>query len=155
MRQQSRPGNAARDRTARRFRLHDLVAAAAGQLWPNLPDHFEARRNIFQNFRDIFTKMFQFSATVRASCLLRRIFSCFTRQMLRQGTPRGFCYIHGRRGRRLRWSHLLRLRGFKFIEPQLQLLDLAVQLFRFAPKLHAPQLGDQQLQVLDFAVARN
>lgn len=46
------------------------------------------------------------------------------------------------------------MRSFQFIEPQLQLLDFALQLFRFAPELHAPQSGQQQLQVLDFVVAR-
>jgi hypothetical protein len=32
---------------------------------------------------------------------------------------------------------------------------LAFQLLRFAPKLQPPQLGDQQLQMFDFVVARN
>jgi hypothetical protein len=64
--------------------------------------------------------------------------------------------MHGgrRNSGRLRRSGLLRLCGFQFVKPQLQLLDLATQLFRFAPELHPPQPGDQQLQVLDFVVAR-
>ena len=40
------------------------------------------------------------------------------------------------------------------VQPQLQLLDLTIQLLRFAPELHPPQLGDQQLQMLDLVVAR-
>jgi hypothetical protein len=35
-----------------------------------------------------------------------------------------------------------------------QLLDLAIELLRLAPKLHAPQLGDLQLQVFDCDAAR-
>jgi hypothetical protein len=52
-----------------------------------------------------------------------------------------------------RRNDFFRLRGLQFVQPQLQLLDLTLQLFRLASELHAPQLGDQQLQVLDFAVA--
>src|ERR1017187_3787116 len=40
----------------------------------------------------------------------------------------------------------------QLFQPQLQLLDLPVQFLRLAPKLHAPQLGDQQLQMLDLAL---
>ena len=34
---------------------------------------------------------------------------------------------------------------FQFLQPQLQLLDLPLQLLRLPPKLHAVQLGQQQL----------
>ena len=47
-----------------------------------------------------------------------------------------------------------RLRRFQFFELQFQLLDLAIHLLRLAPELHAAQLGDQQLQMLDLGVAR-
>ncbi len=43
----------------------------------------------------------------------------------------------------------------QFVQPQLQLLDLTIQLLRLAPELHPSQLGDQQLQMLDFRVARS
>src|SRR5579859_604889 len=100
--------------------------------------------------------MLQLAAAVRASALLRRILPCFAREMFRQRPPCWFCCIRGGCGNRwrLRRSNLLRLRGFEFVQPQLQLLDLAVQLLRFAPELPPPQLGDQQLQVLDSVVAR-
>ena len=54
----------------------------------------------------------------------------------------------------MRGSYVLRLRRLQFVQPQLQLLDLTVQLLRLTPELHPPQLGDQQLQVLDLVVAR-
>jgi len=43
----------------------------------------------------------------------------------------------------------------QFIQPQLKLLDLPGHLLRPTPELHSPQLGDQQLQVLDLRVARD
>ena len=45
----------------------------------------------------------------------------------------------------------LRLQLF---QPQLQLLDLLLQLLRLAPELHPLQLGNQQLQMLDLILAR-
>jgi hypothetical protein len=46
------------------------------------------------------------------------------------------------------------LGGLQFFQLQLQLFDLPLQLLRLAPKLHAPQLGDEQLQMLDLTFAR-
>ena len=59
MRQQSRTSHAALDGTARRCRLHDAIATRAGQLRANLPNHFESRRHVLQNFRNVFTQMVQ------------------------------------------------------------------------------------------------
>jgi hypothetical protein len=39
--------------------------------------------------------------------------------------------------------------GFQFLEPELELLDLATDPLRRAAKLHPPQLGDLELQLLD------
>lgn len=53
--------------------------------------------------------------------------------------------------------HLARrlgLVGLQVFQLQLQLLDLVVQLFRLAAELHAPQLGDLQLEVFDLDGAR-
>ena len=47
-----------------------------------------------------------------------------------------------------------RLGRFQFLQFQLQLFNLPLQLLRLASKLHAPQLGDQQLQMLDLALMR-
>jgi len=43
----------------------------------------------------------------------------------------------------------------QFLELQLQLLDLPRQLLRLPPKLHAMQLGQQQLQVLELALPQD
>jgi len=50
-------------------------------------------------------------------------------------------------------SHRL-FAGFLPANREPLLLDLPVQLLRFAPELHSPQLGDQQLQPLDLLVPR-
>jgi hypothetical protein len=44
--------------------------------------------------------------------------------------------------------------GLQFFQPQFQLFDLPRQLLRLPPKLHAMQLGQQQLQMLNLAFAR-
>ena len=44
--------------------------------------------------------------------------------------------------------------GFQVFQLQLKLFDLPLDLLRLASELHALQLGDQQLQVLDLVVAR-
>ena len=54
------------------------------------------------------------------------------------------------------WRVGLLLAGlrFQFFQPQLQLLDLPREFLRLPPKLHAMQLGQQQLQMLDLALPR-
>jgi hypothetical protein len=42
----------------------------------------------------------------------------------------------------------------EIFQSKLQLLDLACDLLRAAAELHAPQLGQQQLEVLDFGFPR-
>ncbi|KVR15619.1 hypothetical protein WK13_10345 [Burkholderia ubonensis] len=39
--------------------------------------------------------------------------------------------------------------GLQILQAQFELLDLAVQLFRFSAELHAAQFCDRELQVLD------
>jgi hypothetical protein len=77
-------------------------------------------------------------------------------QMLRQRTPPRF-YFRGRRRSFCRtprgtlgWlGGLLELQIF---QPQLQLFDLPLELLRLAPKLHPPELAEQQFQSFDLAV---
>lgn len=156
MGEKSRARHPAHDRTARCFRLYDLVATRTTQLRPNLPDHFEMFRNPFQHLGNIFTKGLQFTAAVGTSFLFRQNLVRLPWQMCRQRLPCMFCRsIHIRRGQRgWRSSQLLRAAGLQFIQPQLQLFDLPVQLLRLAPELHAPQLGDQQFQAVDLFVSR-
>ena len=88
-------------------------------------------RYILQRFRDIFTELFQLAAAVRTCFLLRQNLARFTWQMRRQWLPRTFRrLIHNRHRRRGGGSksYLLCSARFQFIQPQLQLLDLPLQL---------------------------
>ncbi len=42
--------------------------------------------------------------------------------------------------------------GFKLFELEFELFNLPLDLLRAAPELHAPQLGDEQFQMLDLAL---
>src|SRR5208282_534348 len=75
------------------------------------------------------------------------------RQVFWQWPPRWFrCPMCLRRSSRRR-SLLRGLARFEFIQPQLELLDLSLQLLRLAAELHPPQRGDQQLQLCDLRIA--
>src|SRR6185312_8044773 len=56
MRQQPGTGQTSVDSPARRGLLHDAIAAAAAQFRTYMANHFEARRNIFQGLRNVFTQ---------------------------------------------------------------------------------------------------
>jgi hypothetical protein len=51
-------------------------------------------------------------------------------------------------------SGCLRPLRLEIFQPKFQLLDLPRDLLRAATELHAPQLGQQQLEVLDLGFAR-
>jgi hypothetical protein len=63
-----------------------------------------------------------------------------------------------RRGRRSKLAFLRagapRWLGFQIFQPQFQLFDLPLQLLRLPPELHPLQLRQQQLQMLNLALAR-
>ena len=68
------------------------------------------------------------------------------RQVLRQRAAHGSM---GFRVGSLRQRHRC-CRDLKLFEPELQLVDLAIELLRAATELQAPELRDHELQVLDF-----
>src|SRR6202008_1946614 len=84
VRQQPGTSHTSRDRTARRFGLHDLVATPAGQLGTYPPDDFEMFWHILQHLRNIVTEMLQLTAALRTRCLLRMNRLRLTRKVLRQ-----------------------------------------------------------------------
>ncbi|AIO35829.1 hypothetical protein DM39_4133 [Burkholderia cenocepacia] len=45
--------------------------------------------------------------------------------------------------------------GLQILETKLKLLDLTIQLLRFAAELHAAKLADEQLQMFDLGGARS
>ena len=95
---------------------------------------------------------------MRTRRFFRLVPARLSRQMIGQRAARGFRCRRSRRGGDGSrcwcvglWLAALR---FQFLQPQLQLLDLPLQLLRLPPKLHALQLGQQQLQMLDLALPR-
>src|SRR5439155_18633504 len=124
MRQQSRSRHAARDRTGRRFRLHDFVAARASELRTHRADHFETCRNPFQNLRNIFAQRLHLATAVRTSRFLRQDLPHLARQVRRQRLTHGPSVIRSARRSPRRWRsiRLCCLRRFQFVQPQLQLL---------------------------------
>src|SRR5437667_301017 len=78
-------------------------------------------------------------------------------QVRRQRLTHGPSVIRSARRSPRRWRsiRLCCLRRFQFVQPQLQLLDLPLQLLRLPPKLHPSQLRDQQLQALALGLARS
>jgi hypothetical protein len=66
VRQEPRTGNAACDRPAWRRFLDDLLAARAGELRTHVPDHLEARRDVFQDFGDVLADLLHRPAAVGA-----------------------------------------------------------------------------------------
>jgi len=65
--QESGSGHATLDRARRCRRLHDRIAAGAGELGAHVPNHFEAHRLEFEHLADIFAQMLELATTVRAA----------------------------------------------------------------------------------------
>jgi hypothetical protein len=113
--------------------------------------------DIFQHLRDIFAELLHRAAAAGTGLLLGQMRVGHARKMLGQRMAR----LRSRRGgfdrKSLAWRLRLNFRavGFQLFELQFQLLDLALDLFRPAPKLHAAELGDQQLQMFDLALSRH
>ena len=148
VREQSRAREAALDGTTRRCCLCDVIAARAGEFGPHMTDHAEASRYVLQLFGNVFAQQLQLAAAFRARLgRFRQMRLHLTRQMLRQRFARR---LFRRRARCLGdFDRSGAFVGLQLFEPQFELLDLAVQFLRLATELHAAQLRNQQLQMLD------
>lgn len=152
MGQQARAGDAALDRAARRWRLHDGIAAATGQFWAHMANHAEAGRHELELLGYIFTQLLQISATGRAICRRRQIHFFIARQMFGQRFARRTLTWRAIGGRHFPFSlGVVRLQIFQL---QFKLFDLMVELLGLAAELHAPQFCDPQFQMLDLGIAR-
>jgi hypothetical protein len=141
-------------------RLHNPLAARAAQLGTHLADHLELGRHILQHLGNIFPEQPQRAPATRTDTLGRFIPIGLPGQVDRKGTPRRFRPYKKVRflstGCRLSLSRCCCLRPFRLeiFQTKLQLLDLPGDLLRAAAELHAPQLGQQQLEVLDLGFPR-
>jgi hypothetical protein len=148
-------GTPARGRQSRGWRLGDCVATPAGIFRPDMPDYPEAAGDIVEDLGDVFAEPSHVTAAggTRASAIvLRFVHHLLAGQVIRQRLtlwPVPLTY----------WKrpafggslcNLFGLAGFQFLEPQFELFDLPGQPLRGAAELHPPQLGDLELQLLDF-----
>ena len=149
MRQQSRPGPAAGNRPTGGRGLNDGVTTATGQLRPNMANDPETGRHVVEDFRDILTQRLEMTATVRTAACFRRINHRIAWQVVRQRFADRFArrlFCRGSFGGLGPFCFA----GFEFLQRQFELPDHFVDLLGTLAKLHAPQLGDDQFEVLDF-----
>ena len=101
---------------------------------------------------DVLTQVVQASAAARTGVGLRLICVLVARQVLWQRLAR---WLAARRlVHRRALALALAFGGLQVLQLRFQLFDLVVQLLGFATELHAPQLCDHQLQVLDLDFGR-
>src|SRR5580693_9043960 len=159
MRQHAGGGPPARRWQSRPRRLGDRVAIPAGIFRPDMPDHPEPPRDIVEHLGDIFAEPGHGAAAGRASAgavMLRFVHDLLPGQVVRQLLALGLASLADRQ--RLVFAgglaDRLGLAGFQLLEPQFELLDLPGHALRGAAKLHPPQLGDLELQLLDLQGAQ-
>ena len=124
-----------------------------------MPDHLEPAGDIVEDLGDVFAKPGHAAAASRtsAAAILRRfVHDLLTRQMVRQWFALWPIAVPDRQRLVLGDSlaDLFRFAGFELLEPQFELLDLPAEPLRGATKLHPPQLGDLEFELLDFQRAQ-
>src|ERR1035438_9205885 len=87
MGQQSRSGKATLYRAARCGRLQNRIASAAAHPGAHMPDHHKAGGYVLQHFGNIFAKLLQSAAAIRAVIDGGHMRVHSARQMIGQGTP--------------------------------------------------------------------
>ncbi len=150
--QQTRAGHAALDRACRRRRLHDRIAARAGQLRSHVANHFEAHRLQFEHLGDIVAQMLERATAIGAALLAAAQWFAF-RAADAQGT-RAAAWV-GRRSsaesllfgqkRRRRCASPASSSSTHSSNCSISLLAL----FAAPPILQAAQLENLQLEALD------
>ena len=150
MGEQPRRGAAAADRQARRRGLGDGLAAAAGELRPDMPDHAEPARQVVQHLGHVLAEAAQRAAAGRAGMRLGAVLHHLARQVLRQRAAGRLAALWPGRGVRriLGGCRGGRLR-LQLLERQLQLVGLGRQPLRRAAELQPPQPGQLQPEPLD------
>ena len=154
VRQQARRGAAAR-RGHRRCRgLGDGVARIAGIFRPDVADDLEVPRHVVEHLSDVLAELAHAApagGTGAGAVVGRLVHHLLARQMIRQRLARRFvAHAHGCHG--LGSFGLGDVFGFpslQLLEPQFELSELAVDPFRRAAELHAPQLGNLELEFFD------
>ena len=124
-----------------------------------MPDYPEAAGDIVEDLGDVFAEPSHVTAAVgtgAGAIVLRFVHHLLARQVIRKLVALRSCPLAQRRRSVFGGSlaDLFGLAGFQLLEPQLELLNLPGQPLRGAAELHPPQLGDLELQLLDFEGAQ-
>lgn len=144
--QQPRAGPPALDRQRRQRRLGDALAGPAGELWPDVPDHLEARWHVFEHLGHVLAERAQIAAALRAGAG-GGVHHLLARQMFGQRPARRLARCPGAGGAdhlqpgggRLLGGRAPRLGRLEVLELQLELGDLPAQPLRRLAELLAPQ----------------
>ena len=143
-------------RHCRGWGLGDRITGGAGIFRPDVADHLEVARHIIQNLGDVLTQFGHALAavgTLAGAILGWLMHHLLARQMLRQWLALWLGPLADRWRRignlSLGFRNDLGLAGFQFLQPQFKLFDLAAAPLRRAAKLHAPQLGNLELELFD------
>ena len=125
--------------------MRDAVALHAGQLRAHVPDHPEAPGHVVQDLGDVLADRAHVGAALRAAAG-GLVHHALARQVLGQRARRA-----GVRSVTTATVGLVAIGdlGLELVQGELELLDLALEPLRGAAELHAPELGDQELQRLD------
>jgi hypothetical protein len=152
--QQARCG-AATWRGHRRCRgLGNGVARIAGIFRPDVADDLEVPGHVVEHLSDVFTQSGHAPAacgTGAGAVVGRLMHHLLARQMIRQRLARRLV-ARADGGRRIGGLGLgggFGGFGFQRLEPQFELGDLVVDPLRRAAELHAPQLGNLELELFD------
>ena len=133
--------------------LHDPVAGIAAQLGPHMTENLEAGPYVLQYLSHVFAQVAQTAAAVGAGLMGWPMRMDFAWKMLGQGAAEGL---------RGRWTlcgrNRLRLLdgtgGLQVFKLELELFDLAEDLFALRSEEHPLQLLDQQHQAVDLTGSR-
>ena len=156
---QTRPGPSALDRQRRHRRLHDGLAGPAAQLRPQVVDHLEAGRDVFEHFALVLADAAEGGAAATRAGAGRFVDDGLTRQVLGQRLAdrlaartwlgRDSAGVLGGRVGRAGAGVLGGDIFFEAVDQQFELFDVAIELFRGAAEAGAPQHGQLHLQLFD------
>ena len=143
------------DRPTRRGGLYDGVAAGASELRADVANDLEVLGNVLQRFRNILAEFLQRAAAVRTAAIGRGVLDRLASQVIGKrfadrALDRFLCIRRRLDGREF---GAFGTHGFEFFEREFELANHLVELFRAAAELHAAQLGENQIEALDFGVA--
>jgi hypothetical protein len=149
-RQQARPGPTARRRMERRRGLRDLLAVAAGELFPDGLDHLPLPRHHFERFGDVFAHLHDAVRAATGAAGRRFDHHALARQMPWEGFAHRLLAVESRDLRGLFGpGRILGGVGHQLLELQFQLIDQPGRPFGAVTVVLAQEPRDLKLEARD------